>query len=156
MKFSDLLIASTSGAHEEICFWEPKTLAPYEPMVDRQGKFVASPNTLAINAGGHILAAHGQKTTANIWRWDKKDPVLKFPLKELQSVLRFSHNAAAFCVGGSKTGRLSVWEVATGTLLGEVESAHYMEVTDLDIAILNDLVITGGKDFKVKVWIVAE
>lgn len=33
MKFSDLLIASTSANHDEICFWEPKTLAPYEPMI---------------------------------------------------------------------------------------------------------------------------
>ena len=33
IKFSDLLIASTSNAHDEICFWEPKTLAPYEPLI---------------------------------------------------------------------------------------------------------------------------
>ena len=49
-----------------------------------------------------------------------------------------------------------MWEVPTGTLLGEVESAHYMELTDLDIAITNDMVITGGKDQKVKVWIIAD
>ena len=82
--------------------------------------------------------------------------MLKFPLKEMQSALRYSHNAASLCIGGSKTGRLSVWEVPTGTLLGEVESAHYMELTDLDIAITNDMVITGGKDQKVKVWIIAD
>jgi hypothetical protein len=33
MKFSDLLIASTSSLLDEICFWEPKTLAPYEPLI---------------------------------------------------------------------------------------------------------------------------
>ena len=44
MKFSDFLIASTSVNHEEICFWEPKTLAPYEPLLEK--KFVAAPNTL--------------------------------------------------------------------------------------------------------------
>ncbi len=33
VKFSDMLIASTSSSHDEISFWEPRTLAPYEPMV---------------------------------------------------------------------------------------------------------------------------
>lgn len=102
------------------------------------------------------MAAHSQKTTVNVWRWDKKEPVSRFPLKEQLSVMKYSHNAATLSFGGSKTGRLSVWEVSTGTLLGEIESAHYMECTDLDVAITNDLVITGGKDFKVKVWIVTE
>ena len=59
MKFSDLLIASTSASHEEICFWEPKTLAPYEPMVDGGANFVAAPKTLCVNVAGHVLAAHG-------------------------------------------------------------------------------------------------
>jgi hypothetical protein len=40
--------------------------------------------------------------------------------------------------------------------LGEIESAHYMDVNDLDIAVNNDLVISGGKDFKVKIWIISE
>ena len=74
----------------------------------------------------------------------------------MQSVLKFSHNNASLCVGGSKTGRLSIWEVSTGTLLGEVESAHYMEVTDLDVSPTNDMIVTGGKDQKVKIWITAE
>ena len=33
MKFTDTLIASTSSAHDEVCFWEPKTLAPYESLM---------------------------------------------------------------------------------------------------------------------------
>lgn len=33
IKFSDILIASTSAGHDEINFWEPKTLAPYEPLL---------------------------------------------------------------------------------------------------------------------------
>ena len=56
----------------------------------------------------------------------------------------------------AKSGRIYVWEVLTGQLLGEVEGAHYLDITDMDIAVTNDLVITGGKDFKVKVWILTE
>ena len=40
--------------------------------------------------------------------------------------------------------------------MGEIESAHYMEVIDLDISLTNDMVITGGKDQKVKIWILSE
>lgn len=155
MKFSDLLIASTSVDHDELCFWEPKTLAPYEPLIEK--KFVAAPNTLQVSSANHVIAAHGQKTTASIWRWDKKEPILRFPLKDQLSVLKLSPNGGSLCLAGSKgAGRISVWEVATGFLLGEVENAHYMDVTDLDISIGCDLVITGGKDFKVKVWVLAD
>jgi len=56
MKFSDLLIASTSQNHEEICFWEPKTLAPYEPLIEK--KFMASPNTLQVSPANYVIAAH--------------------------------------------------------------------------------------------------
>jgi hypothetical protein len=43
-----------------------------------------------------------------------------------------------------------LWQVETGQLLGEVE-AHYMGVSDIDCC--DDMVITGGKDSKVKVFI---
>ena len=48
LKFGDSIIASTSAASEEIQVWEPKTLAPYEPMVDN--KFLAGANTLCVNS----------------------------------------------------------------------------------------------------------
>ena len=38
-------------------------------------------------------------------------------------------------------------------LLAEVDSAHYMQINDL--AISSDMLITGGKDCKVKVWLLA-
>lgn len=154
MKFSDLLIASSSQTHDELCFWEPKTLAPYEPLVDK--KFYCQPKTLQVNSGNYVIGANSSKTTVNVWRFDKKEAISRFPVKELLSCLRLTHNAGSICLAGSKTGRLSVWEMATGELLGEIESCHYLEVSDLDISINNDLVITGGKDFKVKVWILTE
>ena len=44
--------------------------------------------------------------------------------------------------------------MSTGQLMGEIESAHYMEIIDLDISIGQDLIVSGGKDSKVKVWLV--
>lgn len=121
-------------------------------------KFFASANTLCVNPVGHIWASHVNKTTVTCWRWDKKDPVLRFPLKEELSVLKTStFLAGAFCVGASKhTGRLYIWGVQNGQLLGEIEGAHYMGINDLDISAQGDLVATAGKDSKVKVWITKE
>jgi WD40 repeat protein len=154
MKFSDLLIASTSLSHDEVCFWEPKTLAPYDPLIDK--KFYCQANTLQVNSASYVIGANATKTTVNVWRWDKKEAMLRFPVKEMLSCLRLTHNAGTLCLAGSKTGRLSVWEFSTGELLGEIESCHYLEVSDMDIAVTNDLVITGGKDFKVRVWVITD
>ena len=45
-----------------------------------------------------------------------------------------------------------VWETISGTVLGEVEQAHYMAITDLDVSQEADLIVTSSKDSKVKVW----
>lgn len=111
MKFSDLLIASTSLDDEELKFWEPRTQAPYEPLLEK--KFSPAPNTLNVSPD-LLLASHAAKTTMSVWRWDKKEPVLRFPLKEQLSVVRMV-NSSGLCLGGSKqSGRLSVWEMCSG------------------------------------------
>lgn len=51
-----------------------------------------------------------------------------------------------------------IYRLASGTLIAEVESAHYLAIEDLDVsrtgytARQGDLIITGGQDSKVKVW----
>lgn len=119
-------------------------------------KFIPGQNTLSASSSSYVIAGHSQKTTMNVWKWDKKEPYLRFPLKEQLTVAKLSHNNSSLLIGGTKSGRLSVWQVVNGQLIGEVESAHYMDITDLDISSSNDLVITAGKDCKVKVWIMAE
>ena len=96
------------------------------------------------------MAAHTQKTTMNVWRWDKKEPVLRFPLREELSVFKMA--GGSLCIGGTKSGRLMLWQLETGQLLGEVE-AHYMGISDVDCC--GDLLIIGGKDSKVKVFILS-
>ena len=57
---------------------------------------------------------------------------------------------------GSKKGKIMIYQLATGTLIAEVESAHYLAINDLDVSKgspwQGDLIITGGKDSKVKIW----
>ena len=60
-------------------------------------------------------------------------------------------------VCASKKGKLLVYQLATGQLLAEVQSAHYLAINDLDLAWASDstrqgdLIITAGHDSKVKV-----
>jgi hypothetical protein len=50
----------------------------------------------------------------SVWRWDKKEPVLRFPIKDQLSVFKVSTacqeaGTTNICVGGSKVGSLTVW-----------------------------------------------
>lgn len=117
MKFTDSLIASTSLSSEEIQIWEPKTLAPYEPISDK--KFIPAQGTLQVSPLNYIWASHHSKNIMSVWRWDKKESILRFPLKETLSVFKISTAAQEagttnICVGGSKSGFLTVWQAIDG------------------------------------------
>ena len=95
------------------------------------------------------------------WRWDKtSQPAFKSPTKEELSVVRiFGQLSQEVLVSASKKGRLMLYRLATGSLIAEVENAHYLAIEDMDISSYNgngqhegDLLITGGQDSKVKVW----
>jgi len=59
-----------------------------------------------------------------------------------------------FCAGGDKQGHLSLWAMESGEVMANLESAHYMQINDLDLN--GDMIITGGNDCKVKVWQIAD
>jgi len=67
----------------------------------------------------------------NVWRWDRERANPSISLKEQMTVAKLSRNG--IMIAGSKTGRISVWTIANGQMVGEIENAHYMEISDLDI-----------------------
>jgi WD40 repeat protein len=149
-KFTDSMIVSTSSLSEQIQIWEPKTLAPYEPLFEN--KFVPGSNTLSVNSNNFIWSCHSQKQIMNVWQWDKKEVALRFALREPLSVFRT--HSVSLCAGGDKKGRLYLWAMKNGELLADVESAHFMQITDLDLN--DDMVLSAGKDCKLKVWFVSD
>jgi WD40 repeat protein len=84
-----------------------------------------------------------------VWRWDKKEPILRFPLKDPLTAFRV---VGSIAVGATDKGSILVWDTMTGALIGELDQAHYMAITDLDVNPECDMVATGGRDGKVKVW----
>lgn len=54
-------------------------------------------------------------------------------------------------VGGSKTGRLYIWELALGDLVC-VKDAHYQEVSSVSVSSCGTFLVSGGLDTRVHVW----
>jgi WD40 repeat protein len=88
----------------------------------------------------------------NVWQWDKKEPLMRFPLREQFSAFRTS--GTKFCAGADKKGRLYLWSMISGELIADVENAHYLEVSDIDMN--DDIIVTAGKDCKVKAWLITD
>jgi WD40 repeat protein len=57
-----------------------------------------------------------------------------------------------FCVTGTATGKLYVWEICTGRMVGAVETAHYREISVLRFSNDGAYVLSGSEDATVRVW----
>ena len=114
-----------------------------------------SPNTLSASSSQYLISAQLSKNMVAVWRWDKKEPVLKFSVKEPISCMKVSPGGGGgvqIAVVGYSSGKIGVWDLQSGQLLGEVEQAHYMDVSSLDLTPKSDMVVSGGKDGKVRIW----
>ena len=49
-----------------------------------------------------------------------------------------------------------MYHIQSGTLVADIENAHYLAIEDIDLSPSHDLLISGGKDSKVRVWAVAD
>jgi len=136
LKFTDSLVASTSEKSDSIIVWEPSTLAPIE--IFAGDKFLVHSNTLQVDPAGYIVGTHVQKTMMAAWRWDKtREPVMRSPLKEELTVMRMfgsSLRQDQMLACGTKKGKILVYMLGSGQLIGEVDNAHYLEVTDLAVS----------------------
>jgi hypothetical protein len=87
LKFSDSLVCSTSASFDQVCVWEPGTLAPLDSF--RADKFFVGPNTLAVERDGHLVGSHMQKTSLAVWRWDcLREPCLRAGVKDEVTAMR--------------------------------------------------------------------
>ena len=81
---------------------------------------------------------------------------MRSPLKEEITVLKVigSKLGQQMIVCGCKKGSLQIYQLVSGLMLAEVSSAHYLSVTDIDVSV--DLLISGGKDSKARIWVLAD
>lgn len=99
----------------------------------------------------HLLVFQAEKPLLQIWCWKTGQLKAKIPLTEKLTSLTVS-NDGIYCVAGTGSGRLSVWELATGRLLREW-SAHYKAITALRFTSDDVFLLSGGGDAVLNAWL---
>ncbi|AOA60662.1 Rix1 complex component [Komagataella phaffii CBS 7435] len=106
--------------------------------------------------GHRLFVACPEKALIQVYLWGKESPEQKMAVpEELTSLLWVHIFGAGFLVGGGKSGRLYVWELASGYLLSAKE-AHYQEVSCLEVSHDGQVLVSGGKDSRVLIWRLAD
>lgn len=84
------------------------------------------------------------------WAWNKTQPEFKsYPVEPIGPLACTSDGS--YVVGGGVSGRLYIWEVASGRLL-RVWAGHYKAITCLVFSDDESLLISGADDGFVNVW----
>ncbi|KAJ3318336.1 WD repeat-containing protein 18 [Boothiomyces sp. JEL0866] len=99
---------------------------------------------------GMFLTPQMDKSTINVYQFSKSPAVFKFIVPEKLSVLEVS-NSGDFCVGGGESGRIYIWEIATGRMI-RMFDAHYKAVSCIKFSVDDIRLVTGGNDSQVLVW----
>ena len=87
-KFTDSLVLSSSANCNEIQIWEPKSLAPYDSLIDREKK--TQFGAICAHNEKFVFASHPTKGVLTTWKWTKRENEIKSPMKENISHLRIS------------------------------------------------------------------
>lgn len=120
-----------------------------------------------MGSGERLFVAGKDKALINCYIWGKEGVDQKFPVPETMSCLAVvqTPNVAVegkivrkapfdppwLLIAGSKTGKLYVWEVASGNLM-HVKDAHYQEISCIRVSQCGSFIVTGGLDARVMVW----
>lgn len=122
-----------------------------------------------MGSGEHLFVASRRSALITSYAWGKETADQRFPVPEPMACLAVAlHPRAAsdqqvsgrsgrgwLLAAGSKTGKLYVWELASGRLVC-VKDAHYQAVAVVRFSRCGTYVVTGGHDSRVMVWRVAD
>ncbi len=106
-----------------------------------------SQNGLAINSE-RVFVAQYDKAIINVYRWKSEAASQRWIVPEK---LRCIAVTDTWLVGGTQSGRLYLWEIASGNLIFAKE-AHYSSVSSIEFSWNESQVLTGGEDAVAMVW----
>ncbi|CAK9435842.1 uncharacterized protein LODBEIA_P05010 [Lodderomyces beijingensis] len=120
-----------------------------------------------IGSGERVFTCDSKKALINVYAYGKEGIDQKIPVPEALTTLHIVHhpetlnNTATHAkpsyrvpwllCGGSKSGKLYIWELASGDLLC-VKEAHYSGITKIESSSCRSFLVTGGEDARVLVW----
>ncbi|KAF8889379.1 WD40 repeat-like protein [Infundibulicybe gibba] len=118
----------------------------------------ASPHCIAVvesrNAqGGFVLAAQSDKSTLNVYSFQKDQISLKMVLPEKLTCVAVDRQNY-LCAGGTAQGRIYIWEIASGIMYNSWD-AHYRQVTALCFSQDGVALVSGSEDSGLSVWSVS-
>ncbi|KAJ1551204.1 WD repeat-containing protein 18, partial [Nowakowskiella sp. JEL0078] len=101
-----------------------------------------------------VFSAQRKKAMIHTWNWLKEQPLSKFVIPEELSSVGVS-NSGLFFVGGTKAGRVYLWQISTGTLIKAFD-AHYKSINVIKFTSDDSAFVTGSDDALVNVWIMSK
>ncbi|KAG0355698.1 Pre-rRNA-processing protein ipi3 [Podila minutissima] len=102
------------------------------------------------NTGSLFLAAQADKGMMHVYNYQKDQVYLKFPLPD-KIVCLATSTRGVYCAGGTESGRIHIWEIATG-ILHRTFDAHYKKITVLRFSADDTVLFSGSEDAVVHVW----
>ncbi|KAG8987017.1 Pre-rRNA-processing protein ipi3 [Tulasnella sp. JGI-2019a] len=100
--------------------------------------------------GGLILSVQSDKPILNIYSFQKEQLHMRIVLPEKLSCMA-SDIFGRYFAGGTSTGRIYLWEIASGILFNSFE-AHYRQTNVLRFTTDGAALISGSEDSGVSVW----
>lgn len=131
--------------------------------------------------GQRLFVASPNKALITSYAWGKESADQRFPVPEALSCLalaqlpaksngslhqdaessetisadtyleKTAYSTPWLLVGGSKTGRLYIWELSLGDLVC-VKDAHYQEISSISFSKCGTFLVSGGLDTRVHIW----
>lgn len=98
----------------------------------------------------YIAVAQFKKPVIHMYSWGRQQPVMQFHLQEISTSLA-SDPQSTLLVAGSRTGRITIWDVQSGMLLVSW-GAHFQSISRLVISACGSFLVSAADDGTVKVW----
>lgn len=104
--------------------------------------------------GGYVLGAEKNRSFLHAWSWHKEQPRYRCQAPERVMCLTCTADGA-HCIGGGASGKLYLWQVATGRLLFAWDG-HFKPCTALATALCDGYLLSAGEDALVLAWSFAD
>lgn len=105
----------------------------------------------AARSGGYVFVAQPRKALLHVYGAEVQRLPLPEALQCIQVIRNSLRDVPAFLLGGTSTGKLYVWDLASGALLS-AKNAHYQGIVRIVPFDSGRYVATAAEDARVMLW----
>ena len=102
----------------------------------------------------HVAISQQDRPAIHFWSWGREQPRMRCSLPVHVGPMAMEREGR-YLFGGTKEGRLLVWDTLTGELVQSID-AHRKSISVVRVMEDNSHVITGGNDADVFVWLITD